>query len=245
VPPPFDGELLVVTYNIKEGQEVEAAGDALQTVAPLYEADVILLQEMDEAGVERLAQRLAMNYVYYPAFVSRDGRNVGNAILARWPLTDPQKILLPGASPLTGQKRIAVKANVDLGPLDFPVYSVHTETYTSQPSMRTTQVEAIADDIESSPGPAIVGGDFNTVSNRSIRRLTERFEAVGLERISTGLGSTIAKYGISPVAADHIFTRGFSLVASGKNEDLGASDHFPVWAKLAMDDEYWPPDTTE
>ncbi len=244
-PPPFDGELLVITYNIKEGQKIEAAGEALQTISPLNAADVLLLQEMDEAGVERLAQLLAMNYVYYPAFVSRDGRNVGNAILARWPLKEPRKILLPGANPLSGQKRIAVTAQLDLGPLDLPVYSVHTETYASLPGMRTIQVEAITKDIGPDQGPVIVGGDFNTVSSRSSRRMIERFKAVGLERASSGLGPTIAKFGISPVAADHIFTRGFTRTASGKNKDLGASDHFPVWVRLAMDKKYWRPEMTD
>ena len=244
-PPPFDGDLLVITYNIKEGQEIEAAGEALQTIAPLNEADVLLLQEMDETGVEQLAQLLAMNYVYYPAFVSRDGRNVGNAVLARWPLKEPRKILLPGVNPLSGQKRIAVTAELDLEPLDLPVYSVHTETYASLPGMRTIQVEAITEDVGPDQGPVIVGGDFNTVSSRSTRRMIERFKAIGLERASSGLGPTIAKFGISPVAADHIFARGFSRTASGKIKDLGASDHFPVWVRLAMDKKYWQPEMSD
>jgi endonuclease/exonuclease/phosphatase family metal-dependent hydrolase/uncharacterized membrane protein len=245
-PSPFDGNLVVVTFNIKEGERVAQAGEALKEMAPLDEAGVVLLQEMDEAGVDEITRQLAMNYVYYPAFVSRDGRNVGNAILSRYTLHEPRKIILPGANPISGQRRIAVAALLDLGISEMlPVYSVHTETYASLPGMRTIQLEAIVDDIGTGDLPVVVGGDFNTVSSRSIRRMIERFKAAGLKRVSSGSGPTITKLGLSPVAADHIFARGFAKEGAGKVKEVQASDHFPVWARLAMDKKFWRPEMSD
>ena len=81
----------VVTFNIKFAKEIQQALSELKTSADLSSADVILLQEMDEAGVEYIARNLNMDYVYYPACFQRHQKNFGNAILAKWPLSNPQK----------------------------------------------------------------------------------------------------------------------------------------------------------
>lgn len=230
--PPFRDLLTVITYNIKEGEAVDKAGEAFHSFEELKKGDIILLQEMDESGVDQISQMLQMNFVYYPTFVSRDGRNVGNAILARWPLEDSAKLILPGTHPLSGQKRIAVRATIRHSGKKLLVYSIHTETYSSMPGHRKDQVDAIVTDIGSGESPVIAGGDFNTVSRRSIRRMTGQFATIGLERVTAGSGPTIAKFGVSRVAADHIFARGFNKVASGTVKDVDASDHYPLWVIL-------------
>jgi len=59
-------------------------------------ANIILLQEMDETGTEKIAKSLHYDYIHYPATVHpQTGRNFGNAILSKWPLQDVKKILLP------------------------------------------------------------------------------------------------------------------------------------------------------
>lgn len=227
------GRLLVVTYNVKKGLAVDQAAVALQNTESLHGADVILLQEMDEAGVEQLARRLRANYVYYPAFTSRRGRNAGNAVLARWPLGDARKVILPRRHPLNGQLRIGVRAVVSVGGGDIVVYSVHTETYTTLASHRRGQVAAIVDDINPEDSPVIVGGDFNTVSGRSVRRLAAQFAAIGLVRVSASAGATIVKLGVRSVV-DHVFARGLEEMSSGTVQSADASDHFAVWVRLAV-----------
>jgi endonuclease/exonuclease/phosphatase family metal-dependent hydrolase len=230
---PINDDIVVVTYNIKEGVKIDQAGEGLKTVDELKDADIVLLQEMDEAGVDQIAQLLSLNYVYYPAFISRDGRNVGNAILARWPLTDTQKINLPGRHPLSGQMRIAVRATMGFGGQDLHVYSLHTETYSTKPSHRRDQIFAVVEDIGPGEDLVIVGGDLNTVSTRSIKRMKDQFAAIGLDSVSAGSGPTISKFGISSVTADHILARGFTTISSGVVPHAEASDHYPVWAQLA------------
>jgi endonuclease/exonuclease/phosphatase family metal-dependent hydrolase len=230
-------QLIVVTYNIKEGLKTDLAGEGLRTIEEIKDADIVLLQEMDESGVDQIAQLLGLNYVYYPAFVSRSGRNVGNAILARWLLTEPHKIILPGRHPLSGQMRIAVRATVNFNGQDLHVYSIHTETYSTVPAHRKDQIAALVEDIGPGSSLVIAGGDLNTVSKRSIQRMADQFAAVGLNRASAGSGPTISKFGFSSVAADHLFARGFSIVSSGTVQYAEASDHFPVWAKVALENE--------
>jgi endonuclease/exonuclease/phosphatase (EEP) superfamily protein YafD len=225
----------VVNYNIDHGREVSKAIEAFETHEPLPHADIILLQEMDEVGTEEMAKALGCDFVYYPATVARHGRNFGNAILARWPLSGARKIILPELHPVNGVMRIAVGATVRIAGLDVMVYSAHTEIFTVGAAHRRAQVEAIISDIGPGDSPVIVSGDFNTVTRRGINWMTSQFSAIGMARKSAGAGPTVAKLGVRPSAADHIFARGFCRVGRGKVEAARASDHFPVWVQLIHD----------
>jgi len=223
----------VVTYNIQKGLAVDKAGEAFQRVERLREVDVILLQEMEETGVEQLARWLRANYVYYPAFTRQNGRNAGNAILTRWPLADARKVILPRRHPVSGQLRIGVRAAVNVAGKSVAVYCVHTETYSTLASHRNAQVAAIVDDIGPGESPVIVGGDFNSVSRRSIQRLTVQFAAIGLSRVSADAGPTITKLRFRSIV-DHVFARALDPIASGTVEGADASDHVPLWVQLAV-----------
>ena len=225
----------VVSYNINDGIGVEQATRELGMYNPLRGSDFFLLQEMDELGTERIARELQCNFVYYPASMpKRTARNFGSAILSRWPLTNAEKIILPHKHPTNKQLRIAVKATAVLPDQEVTLYSVHTETYTVISRHRKAQVETLIKDIGNGGNAVIVGGDFNTVSGRSIRRLKRLFGAIGLVRASSGAGTTVKKYYTRPSAADHIFTRGFVVKDRGSLHATLASDHFPVWVKLAL-----------
>ncbi len=236
--PEFQGTVKVVTYNINQGVEVDQAIEELNTFEVLRDPDILLLQEMDEAGTQRVAQALRHNYVYYPASVFHwTKRNFGNAILTKWSLSDPGKILLPYRGLFNQQLRIAVRATVTLGDVQISAYSVHTETYTLPSSHRKAQVAAIVDDIRNGTGHVVVGGDFNTVSNRSIKRMVGQFAEIDLMRATAGLGPTISVLGLQPVALDHIFTRNLTVLRGGKVDTVSASDHFPVWVELGLAQE--------
>ncbi len=117
-PQPAPDEIVVVSYNLRYGEAITETIQAFQETLPLPEVDIVMLQEMDEAGVATIAEALGFNYVYYPASVAEDGDNFGNAILARWPISEPAKLILPGLHPLTGQQRTATRAVVHLGGTD-------------------------------------------------------------------------------------------------------------------------------
>src|SRR6266540_965342 len=53
--------LKVVTLNLKYAREVATAIQLLREVAALKDADVIALQEMDDAGASAIARALSLN----------------------------------------------------------------------------------------------------------------------------------------------------------------------------------------
>jgi len=230
--PELDGPLKVVTWNIAFGEEIDEAIEELSQSDELSAADILLLQEMDEAGVEAIAQALGLNYVYYPASVhSKHDKNFGNAILSKWPLSDPQKIILPHKNPKNNQIRIAARALVDVNGELIPVYSVHTETYWLGGDARSDQLDALLDDLQSSYEYMIVGGDFNTLTPGSVDDLEERFKSVELERSTAEAGPSIGLGGIG-LTLDQIFTKGFQVGQSGSYSGSESSDHNPLWVEL-------------
>jgi endonuclease/exonuclease/phosphatase (EEP) superfamily protein YafD len=231
-PEPFSGVITAVSYNINFGEYIDEAIDDLSHVpAP----DVIMLQEMDEEGTDRIAQTMKMDYIYYPASVHRHNKNFGNAVLTRWPILQTQKLILPRRHPANQQMRIATKAKLEVEETAVCIYCVHTEVYLTSRQYRRDQIQAITGDILNAGEHVIVGGDFNTVRRTSIRRLVDYFAAMGFIRASKGVGPTVKKMLVSPSAADHIFTRGMTVVDAGRQKVINGSDHYPIWVQLAFE----------
>ena len=230
--PSTPDELVVVTYNLRYAEALEEAIAAFQTVAPLPSADFILLQEMDEAGVVVLARALGYDYVYAAASVAEDGDDFGNAILSRWPLRDPRKIILPGLHPLTGQQRTATRATARVGGADVLLYAVHLEVATAPPEMRREQAAAVLADVPAEATAVIIGGDFNTITARGVAGLAEQAAAHDLHLLTDGLPPTLTRFGRPLARADHLLARGFERLDGGVLSEVAASDHFPVWVRL-------------
>jgi endonuclease/exonuclease/phosphatase family metal-dependent hydrolase len=224
-----DDTIRVVTFNVKYSERVQEAIALLRGDTALRRADVLLLQEMDEPGARAVADSLGMSWVYYPA--SRHpgtGRDFGNAVLARWPIADDRKIVLPHLARFRRSQRIAVGATVRLEGVALRVYSVHLATMIGNgPTERREQLAAVLED--AAPYPAVViAGDFNseTVPDYAADR--------GYAWPSRGLAHTNAWW-----TFDHVLLRGLALVgdgAIGVSDARGASDHKPVWAVVTTKD---------
>jgi endonuclease/exonuclease/phosphatase family metal-dependent hydrolase len=220
--------LKMVTFNVKWGRRVERVAELFAQTPELRDADLVCLQEMDGAGVERLARRLGYDYVYYPAVRHPiAGQDFGNALLSRWPIVEDRKIVLPERHRFRGMQRIAVGATVAAGGPPLRVYCVHLETAAGiEGPQRRRQVEAVLADAAAYPR-VVVAGDLN--NRNQVGRL---FERAGYEWITRDVGRTISLW-----SWDHIFTRGLTLRAPGRvgsvRDTRGASDHRPVWAELA------------
>jgi endonuclease/exonuclease/phosphatase family metal-dependent hydrolase len=235
--PSFDGQLTAATWNIAFAEDIDQAIAELQNTEELRQADILMLQEMDETGTDQIARALGYNYVYYPASIhSRHDKNFGNAVLSRWPIVESSKVILPHKNPSNDQIRIATKAMVDVEGQRLPVYSVHTETFWLGPEQRKDQIEALAHEavltLAQDLDYAIIGGDFNTLTPDSLDALTSTLAAAGLDWVSQGAGETVARAGLS-VSLDHIFASNMTPRATGAVTETEASDHYPVWAILA------------
>jgi endonuclease/exonuclease/phosphatase family metal-dependent hydrolase len=221
----------VVSFNIKLADRIEPAIGVLRS-NELRDADIISLQEMDDAGVDRIARALGLNYVYYPGSIHPvRHRYFGPAILTRWPIEDTRKVILPYEAPVRHQRRNATAATIAVGDRCIRVYAVHLETQLRATQReRESQANAILADAAGTRCPVVVAGDFNS------RAIGKYFEQRGYAWPTEHVGKTISFF-----SWDHIFVRGLGLPDSAPagqvREVHGASDHHPVWASLILTDK--------
>ena len=152
-----------MTFNLKWGRHVDRAADLFSRPGPLRDADLVVLEEMDRPGTERLARALGFGYVYVPSAVHPvPKQDFGVALLSPWPLEEPRKLLLPHRNRFRKLRRSAAVATLrsPLGPVR--VYGVHLESPAGAwDRVRRDQARAVLADAESWAGPVVVAGDFN------------------------------------------------------------------------------------
>jgi|SRR5687767_1794953 len=229
-PPPVrtarsnEDTIRVVTFNIQFSLRVDSAIAVLTGDSILRDADIVLLQEMDEPSTRRIAEVMGMTYAYYPAtYHFKYQRDVGNAVLSRWPILEDRKIVLPHAGIFTATHRTATGATVKIDTMLVRVYSTHLHTVVnaSQESRRN-QMRAILADAEPYPR-VIIGGDMNHPT-------VGRVAADAGYAWPTERGPRTAAVG----RIDHIFFKGLKPDSAATGTVLNqrnASDHRPVWAK--------------
>ncbi|MEM9607585.1 MAG: endonuclease/exonuclease/phosphatase family protein [Actinomycetota bacterium] len=227
--------LRVVSWNIRFGVEVDAAVDELVRVDELVHPDLLLLQEMDEDGSERIASALGARFVYWSVAAHRKSdRPFGNAIVSPWPITEWAAVELPHVAPVSGHPRAAVRARLRIHERDVVAYSVHTETAALRLARRIDQFQRIADDVrDQGVANVIVGGDFNTVTARGVSALVGVFASSGLDRAGATAGGSFRRAGRT-ISLDHLFVAGFETSNAGVVSSTAASDHLPLWAELRM-----------
>jgi endonuclease/exonuclease/phosphatase family metal-dependent hydrolase len=216
--------LRVVSFNIEYALRVDSAIAVLAGDPALRNPDVILLQEMDEKATRRVADTLGMSYVYYPSvFRFKTRRDLGNAILTRWPIVEDRKIVLPHLSRIVHSQRAATAATIRVGEALVRVYSLHLGTMAGlAPAARRDQLQAILTDARRYRR-VVIGGDLNDP---------------GIGRIALDMGYTWpTQRGPSTTRVgrlDHILLKAFespdSAAAGTVLDNRGASDHLPVWA---------------
>jgi endonuclease/exonuclease/phosphatase (EEP) superfamily protein YafD len=221
---PIQSSIRVVTFNIRHAREIDRAIEVLRGDS-LRGSDVLTLQEMDEAGIDRIARALRLNYAYYPASIHPgSGNYFGPAVLSRWPIERSWKLLLPHGGWTRGQRRTATAAIVRVRNARLLVYAVHLETPVQiSDAERRDQAMAVVADAADHKGPVVIAGDFNS------ERIGGVLEAQGYTWLTRRVGPTISWF-----SWDHIFARGLSRptpASAGVVRDIrGASDHRPVWA---------------
>jgi endonuclease/exonuclease/phosphatase family metal-dependent hydrolase len=235
--------LVVAAYNIKFGEQVELAIQELGDHPMLAAADVLLLQEMHPEGCEAIARRRGYDFVYYPASVHpQHDRPFGNAVLARARLVDQGFVILPKAGLVSGTRRIAVHADLEIGSRRLRAVSVHTSTVILEQRQRLRQAQTILDSLSAVAGPMVIGGDFNTGSPDDVLQFRSLMRRAGFRQVHLPGDATIRKSwprmaGVSFVL-DHFFYRGLQVRRSGVVEAARASDHYPIWVVFEWNEEF-------
>jgi len=231
----------IVSFNIEYAIEINQAITELQTIEALKNADVILLQEMDTTSSRHIAEALQYNFVYIPTASDDDGlKMTGNSILSKWPIKNEQKIILPHLQNLNGRQRIAIAATVSINQKPLHIYNVHLETFVMKRKKRIEQLEKVIhiakqnDAVQS----VLIAGDFNSLFQKDINKFVSLLKEHKYDWHSQGLGYTAKAFNnIIKPQLDHFFSRGLTLVDSGKVVSSTASDHLPIWAEFIFTEQ--------
>jgi endonuclease/exonuclease/phosphatase family metal-dependent hydrolase len=152
----------VMTYNIHQGFNAGQVPsiDNLVDVISRESPDVLVLQEVvrgwmiDEQHdvLSVLAERLGMPYVFGPNI----GDLYGNAILSRFPMTDPKRIHFAVQPSVAHQPRGAVGVHIG----DVLIVTTHLDEIADSSAIRQEQVRTILREWDGEK-IAIIAGDMN------------------------------------------------------------------------------------
>jgi endonuclease/exonuclease/phosphatase family metal-dependent hydrolase len=225
---PVRDTVRIVSFNIEYSRETRRAARVLSTANMLRNADVILLQEMTAPATKFLADSLHMQYVYYPAIYNRImRRDIGNAVLSRWPIINDSKLILAGRSRYAKTQRIATAATIRIGDRTIRVYSTHFGTPADLGwKGRVKQLSGILDDAAAYP-MAIIGGDMNSRDIGRIARDAGYLWPTDTIPKSNAFGRL-----------DHFFVRGLEMLnktgVGTHRVPRSLSDHSPIWIRLRL-----------
>jgi endonuclease/exonuclease/phosphatase family metal-dependent hydrolase len=220
--------LRVVSFNIEYAAETRLAIRVLESAPALRDADILLLQEMTAPATKMVADSLGMHYVYYPTIYNRIvRRDIGNAVLSRWPIVEDAKLILPGRSRYAKTQRIATAVSIRVGARLVRVYSTHFGTAADLGRAgRAEQLGAIIADAATHPH-VVIGGDMNSSD-------------IGLVARDAGYlwpTDTIPRASAAG-RLDHFFLRGLALVDSAGAGTVRVStvvsDHSPIWIRVRL-----------
>lgn len=230
-----ESAITVAAWNITRGTHLDGIAAILDDVPPdlmlLTELDVGMARSGNRHTVRDLAQRFGHRYVFGVEFVELglgtgaevgdlepDATNEsgfhGNALLARGELIEPSLIRIEadgawftedGDEPRVGG-RCAVAARVSIGSASIVCCSVHLESE-SDPALRAEQMQVVLEALDDryGPGPAIIGGDLNTVSAEMAEVLAPGGHATLTEQDPSRWRWPIPYEPLFDLAADHGF----------------------------------------
>ncbi len=160
--------LRILTYNIHHGEGMDGKFDyeRLAKIISRFEPDLVAIQEVDRgtrrsSGVDqaaRLAELTGMHHAFGNALYYQGGE-YGEAILSRWPISNPQAHPLPFHPGLEPRTALAVRVKPDNGIPEIVFVGTHLcHQDESTRTEQTTQLQTLFGDLKH---PVIVAGDLN------------------------------------------------------------------------------------
>ena len=242
-----------VSRNIQTARH--AFSDSLLLPAP----DILALQEADKetarAGGQhvaaRLAEELGVSYVHVSVRIPRgvepqqrewwlnfeeqialhDPGDTGVALLSRLPFEEITRIDLPWHD-CAWRPRLAMGVTIHLGDESLRLFNAHIDPH-GPIDNQYQQIEKVLEHASRHEGPVVILGDFNTLSKQKaigIRRLMEThgYATPFPTGTATWRGAGLRFH------ADWIFVRGVRITRWGVAKPLNVSDHWPIWAEVAL-----------
>jgi endonuclease/exonuclease/phosphatase family metal-dependent hydrolase len=159
----------------------------------------------------------------------------GTALFSPWPIKNDRKVLLPHAArdKLYRIQRSATCAEVAAGTRDVTACSVHLGVLLTA-QQRSDQVNALFEALPSDVQRSVIAGDFNSFTGGQAKTVAAAMRKGGFDWASKDAGWTYSFWFLLNKRAtlDHIYTKGFTVLTSGKISSAAASDHQLLWAYL-------------
>jgi len=241
-------------------RNVDTAARAFSEGTLLPQPDILALQEADKetgrAGAVHIARELAtklgMAWVHAPAEIPRgvppkirewwldfeeqialhDAGDTGIALLSRLHLEDVVRIDLPWKE-CAWRPRLAMGATVKFGGQPLRIFNVHIDPHASLDGQHD-QLEVVLAKADEHQGPAVIMGDFNTLSRQKAVEIRRFMEAQGYST-PFPTGTPTWRGAAIQLHADWIFARQLTVNNWGVVRPLNVSDHWPIWAEVS-----WP-----
>ncbi len=170
--------------------EVKANLDALIALVKEVNPDLLLLQEVEINSrrsayvdmVQAFLDATSLNHAAYfsswkSRYVASEGLgrvDMGNAILSKFPLVQAERIALVDRSDQDAvtsafyPHRALGRAVLDLGGRAVTAFVVHTEAYDTDKT-KSQQLQQIQAELQVTPAPFVIGGDFNAIPPGSLQ----------------------------------------------------------------------------
>ncbi len=256
------GKISVLQLNMQFGQiwnddAPDTAPVRIEdTIATLkeYDADVIVLQEVEQAAVRAVqedendaphyeALKVAFSeYDSYFAYPERDPKElpfgVGLAIFSKYPLSGFRKENLPASNvefDFFGTKtnttdRVVIKAEIDVGGKKVTLVNTHLQAYFMINS--TSDEHPLQRDIslslaEEADGPVLLCGDFNSAP---VECLVETYKLKSYQVVQTDK----ITWKRIPFVLDHIFYKGGVHLNSYQIDEVACSDHHVLMTEFEV-----------
>ncbi len=242
------------------GEHIRLAARAFSEGELLPRVDILALQEADKGTARtgghdvarELAEALEMAWVHVAAGIPRgqepasrqwwlnfeeqiglyDTGDTGVALLSRYKLDEITRIDLPWEE-CPWRPRLAMGATVALGSEKLLLINAHVDPH-SAVGGQLKQVEILLEHADAASGPTLILGDFNTLSRKKALETRELLEKNGyVTPFPTGT-ATWRGAGIR-LHADWIFARDATITRCGVARPLNVSDHWPIWAEVALE----------
>lgn len=240
-------------------QNIATAANAFSSGSLLPRVDILALQEAD-IGTARtgghdvareLAEQLDMSWVHVGAGIPRgippaprqwwlnfeeqigineDG-DTGVAMLSHVELNDVARIDLPWHE-CPWRPRLAMAATVRVRSQNLRIINAHVDPHAAVGG-QLEQLSVLVDHANKFQGPCLILGDFNTLTRPKALETRKFFESQGFETPFRTGTPTWRGFGLR-LHADWIFSRGVEIRKWGVARPLDVSDHWPIWAEVAL-----------
>lgn len=228
----------VLTYNVLAFDDESSWSERLAVIRRV-DADIVLLQELNEELANRLRDELSETYPHMALDTNAEYPSTGQGVLSRYPIVRSRYFKRWWITEQYGGNQ---KLEIQLPQTTLMVGNIHFLPATAYFGIYNTsriarEAEYLSDRFRDDSAPQILAGDFNMTNlMESYAILQSEGYSDAFREVGWGFGWTSRKV---PARIDYVFYRGnLQAIESYVVADSGDSDHYPVFTSFAI----LPPD---